>query len=176
MKNEIKEKDEDLYELSENLRLQLVVLELEDKINKYMYNTEKEDIKKKYKILRIIRVILVFLYLILVFFEKPMFCYSRTTFYNRGNKTDNECPTDLVYLNSNMFLKETIYRYIEIAFLISFVFIKVMHFKLKNIDIFKQINIYNIIQYIIFLLIFLCLIDVVLSIILDYFPLINFFC
>ena len=176
MKNEIKGKDEELYELSENLRLQLVVLELEDKINKYMYNTEKEDIKKKYKILRIIRVILVFLYLILVFFEKPMFCYSRTTFYNRGNKTDNECPTDLVYLNSNMFLKETIYRYIEIAFLISFVFIKVMHFKLKNIDIFKQINIYNIIQYIIFLLIFLCLIDVVLSIILDYFPLINFFC
>ena len=44
MKNEIKGKDEDLYELSENLRLQLVVLELEDKINKYMYNTEKEDI------------------------------------------------------------------------------------------------------------------------------------
>ena len=62
MKKVIKGKDEDLYELSENLRLQLVVLELDDKINKYMYDTQKENIKKKYRILRIIRVILVFLY------------------------------------------------------------------------------------------------------------------
>ena len=46
MKKVIKGKDEDLYELSENLRLQLVVLELEDKINKYMYDTQKENIKK----------------------------------------------------------------------------------------------------------------------------------
>ena len=176
MKKVIKGKDEDLYELSENLRLQLVVLELDDKINKYMYDTQKENIKKKYRILRIIRVILVFLYTILVFFEKPMFCYSRTTFNKRGNKTDNECPQDLVYLNSKIFIKGNIYRYIEIVFLTSFVLIKLIHFKLKKIDIFKQVNIYNVIQYIIFLFILLCLIDVILSIILDYFPLINFFC
>ena len=176
MKKVIKGKDEDLYELSENLRLQLVVLELDDKINKYMYDTQKENIKKKYRILRIIRVILVFLYTILVFFEKPMFCYSRTTFNKRGNKTDNECPPDLVYLNNKIFIKGNIYRYIEIVFLTSFVLIKLIHFKLKKIDIFKQINIYNVIQYIIFLFILLCLIDVILSIILDYFPLINFFC
>ena len=176
MKKVIKGKDEDLYELSENLRLQLVVLELDDKINKYMYDTQKEDIKKKYRILSIIRVIIVFLYTILVFFEKPMFCYSKTTFYKRGNKTDNECPPDLVYLNSKIFIKGNIYRYIEIVFLISFVFIKLMHFKLRKIDIFKQINKYNVIQYIVFLLILLCLVDIILSIILNYFPLINFFC
>ena len=176
MKKVIKGKDEDLYELSENLRLQLVVLELDDKINKYMYDTQKEDIKKKYRILSIIRVIIVFLYTILVFFEKPMFCYSKTTFYKRGNKTDNECPPDLVYLNSKIFIKGNIYRYIEIVFLISFVFIKLMHYKLRKIDIFKQVNKYNVIQYIVFLLILLCLVDIILSIILNYFPLINFFC
>ena len=130
MKKVIKGKDEDLYELSENLRLQLVVLELEDKINKYMYDTQKENIKKKYRILSIIRVILVFIYTILVFFEKPMFCYNRTTFYRKENKKDNECPTDLVYLNINIFMNGHLYRYIEIVFLASFVVIKVVHYKL----------------------------------------------
>ena len=176
MKKVIKGKDEDLYELSENLRLQLVVLELEDKINKYMYDTQKENVKKKYRILSIIRVILVFIYTILVFFEKPMFCYNRTTFYRKENKKDNECPPDLVYLNSNIFMNWHLYRYIEIVFLASFVVIKVVHYKLKKIDIFKEVNKYNIIQYIIFLLILLCLIDVILSVFFNYFPLINFFC
>ena len=176
MSNLIKEKDDDLYELSENLRLQLVVLELEDKINKYMYDTQKENIKKKYKILRIIKVISIFIYLILVFFEKPLNCYNSTTFYNIANKTNNECPEDLQYLNSSMFINEKLYRYIEIVFLISFVFMKVFHYKLKNIDLFSKINLYNIIQYIIFLLIFLCLLDIIFGMILDYFPLINFFC
>ena len=176
MSNLIKEKDDDLYELSENLRLQLVVLELEDKINKYMYDTQKQNIKKKYKLLRIIKVISIFIYLILVFFEKPLNCYNSTTFYNVANKTNNECPEDLQYLNSSMFINEKLYRYIEIVFLISFVFMKVFHYKLKNIDLFSKINLYNIIQYIIFLLIFLCLLDIIFGMILDYFPLINFFC
>ena len=175
MSNLIKEKDDDLYELSENLRLQLVVLELEDKINKYMYDTQKENIKKKYKILRIIKVISIFIYLILVFFEKPLNCYNSTTFYNIANKTNNECPEDLQYLNSSMFINEKLYRYIEIVFLISFVFMKVFHYKLKNIDLFSKINLYNIIQYIIFLLIFLCLLDIIFGMILDYFPLIFYF-
>jgi len=169
------EKDEDLYDLSEDLRLQLVVLELEDKIHKYIYDTQKDSIKKKYRVIRVAKVIIIFFYTILVFFEKPMFCYNSTTFYNRENKYDNKCPPELAYLNENIFIDESLYRYIEIVFLISFVFIKVMHFKLKNIDIFKKINLYNIIQYIIFLLILLCLIDIILSIILDYFPLMNFF-
>ena len=170
------EKDEDLYDLSEDLRLQLVVLELEDKINKYIYDTHKESMKKKYRIIRIAKGIIIFLYTILVFFEKPIFCYNSTTFYNRENKEDNKCPPDLAYLNEKLFINEFLYRYIEIVFLISFVFMKILHFKLKKIDIFKKINLYNIIQYIIFLLILLCLIDIILSLILDYYPLINFFC
>ena len=172
----MKEKDEDLYDLSEDLRLQLVVLELEDKINKYIYDTHKESMKKKYRIIRIAKGIIIFLYTILVFFEKPIFCYNSTTFYNRENKEDNKCPPDLAYLNEKLFINEFLYRYIEIVFLISFVFMKILHFKLKKIDIFKKINLYNIIQYIIFLLILLCLIDIILSLILDYYPLINFFC
>ena len=176
MTNLINDKKEDLYELSENLRLQLVVLELEDKINKYFYNLQKEDAKKKYKILRNIKFIVILSYSILVFFEKPIHCYKSTTFYSKDDKNDNECNPDLVYLNEKIFLNATLYRYIEIAFLISFVFFKIIHFRLKSIDVFKNRNSYAIIQYIIFFLILLCLIDVFLSIFLDYFPLINYFC
>ena len=176
MTNLINDKKEDLYELSENLRLQLVVLELEDKINKYFYNLQKEDAKKKYKILRNIKFIVILSYSILVFFEKPIHCYKSTTFYSKDDKNDNECNPDLVYLDEKIFLNATLYRYIEIAFLISFVFFKIIHFRLKSIDIFKNRNSYAIIQYIIFFLILLCLIDVFISIFLDYFPLINYFC
>ena len=173
--NLIKENDEDLYELSENLRLQLVVLELEDKINKYMYDTQKESIKKKYRILRFVKFIAILSYSILAFFEKPFHCYKSHTFYTKKDKKDNECNPDLVYLN-NLFLEVTLYRYIEIAFLISFVLFKLMHFKLKQINIFKKINLYAVIQYIIFSLILICILDIILSLSLDYFPLINFFC
>ena len=171
----LNEKDEDLYELSENLRLQLVVLELEDKIHKYMYDTRKEDTKKKYRILRIFKVLIVFSYSILVFLEKPLNCYKSTTFYNNKDKTDNTCSSELAYLNEDLFINQYVYRYIEIAFLITFIFLKIMHFKLKEIDIFKKIDVYAFIQYTIFVLITLCLFDITFGLILDYFPLINFF-
>ena len=173
--NLIKEKDEDLYELSENLRLQLVVLELADKINKYMYDVQKETIKKKYRILRFIKFTAILIYSILAFFEKPFHCYKSYTFYTKSDKKDNICNPDLVYLN-NLFLDVTLYRSIEIVFLISFVLFKFMHFKLKQINIFKKIDLYAVIQYIIFFLILICIIDIILSLCLDYFPLINFFC
>ena len=171
----LNEKDEDLYELSENLRLQLVVLELEDKIHKYMYDTRKEDTKKKYRILRIFKVLIVFSYSILVFLEKPLNCYKSTTFYNNKDKTDNTCSSEFAYLNEDLFINPYVYRYIEIAFLITFIFLKIMHFKLKEIDIFKKIDVYAFIQYTIFVLITLCLFDITFGLILDYFPLINFF-
>ena len=171
----LNEKDEDLYELSENLRLQLVVLELEDKIHKYVYDTRKEDTKKKYRILRIFKVLIVFSYSILVFLEKPLNCYKSTTFYNNKDKTDNTCSSELAYLNEDLFINQYVYRYIEIAFLITFIFLKIMHFKLKEIDIFKKIDVYAFIQYTIFVLITLCLFDITFGLILDYFPLINFF-
>ena len=140
-----------------------------------MQDKQKKNSKNKYRRLRIFRFIVILIYSILAFFEKPFHCYKRTTFYTNKDKNDNKCNPDLVYLNGK-FLDNTIYRSIEIAFLISFALLKIMYFKLKEIDIFKKIDLYAVIQYIIFFLIFICLIEVLLSIFLDYFPLINFFC
>jgi len=171
----LSEKDEELYELSENLRLQLVVLELQDKVIKYRYNQDKETTNKKYIILRISKITLITIYSIFVLFEKPIHCYKSTTFYSNDNKLDNECDINLQYLNSDFFINEKLYRYLELIFLISFACLKFLHFKLKKISLFTKIDTYKILQYVILGIIALCIIDIAISIQLESFPLINFF-
>ena len=171
----LSEKDEDLYELSENLRLQLVVLELQDKVIKYRYNQDNETTNKKYTIFRISKIILITIYSIFVLFEKPIHCYKSTTFYSNDNKLDNECDPNLQYLNSDFFMNEKLYRYLELFFLISFACLKFLYFKLKKISLFTKIDTYKILQYIILGIIALCIIDIAISIQLESFPLINFF-
>ena len=174
-KKTLSEEDEELYELSENLRLQLVVLELQDKVIKYRYNQDNETSNPKYLILRIFKIVLITIYSILVLFEKPIHCYKSTTFYTVGSKDNNECNPKLQYLNKDFFMNENIYRYIEILFLLSFVVIKILHYKLKHISLFQKINKYIVLQYIILGIIFICILDIIICIQFDSFPLINFF-
>ena len=174
-KKTLSEEDEELYELSENLRLQLVVLELQDKVRKYRYNQDNETSNPKYLILRIFKIALLTIYSILVLFEKPIHCYKSTTFYTVGNKDNNECNPELQYLNEDFFMNENIYRYIEILFLLSFVVIKILHYRLKHISLFQKINKFIVLQYIILGIIFICIIDIIICIQFDSFPLINFF-
>ena len=175
MTKPLSEENEELYELSENLRLQLVVFELQDKVIKYRFELEKEGMNKKYVFLRMAKIILVTIYSILVLFEKPLHCYESTTFYKNDNKTDNECDPDLQYLNEDFFMPGRLYRSLELIFLISFVIIKFIHYKLKKISLLGKINQYLIIQYIVLGIIIICFIDVVIAIRYDSFPLINFF-
>ena len=175
MSKTLSEEDEELYELSENLRLQLVVLELQNKVAKYRYDKDSETKNKKYLVLRISKIICITIYSILVLFEKPLHCYRSTTFYIKNKKPDNKCDPDLRYLNENFFMPELLYRYLELLFLISFAVIKIIHYKLKKVSLFKKINKYIILQYIILGIITLCIIDIIICIQFDSFPLINFF-
>ena len=171
----LSEEDEELYELSENLRLQLVVLELQKKVNKYRYRKDNETTNKKYTILRIAKIAAISIYSILVLFEKPIHCYRSTTFYTNKNKHDNECDPDLQYMNEDLFMDEKLYRLIELLFLISFVIMKFIHYKLKKKSLFGKIDRYIIIQYIILAIIGACFIDIIICLIFESFPLINFF-
>ena len=171
----LSEEDEELYELSENLRLQLVVLELQKKVNKYRYRKDNETTNKKYTILRIAKIAAISIYSILVLFEKPIHCYRSTTFYTNKNKHDNECDPDLQYMNEDLFMDEKLYRLIELLFLISFVIMKFIHYKLKKRSLFGKIDRYIIIQYIILAIIGVCFIDIIICLIFESFPLINFF-
>ena len=174
MSKTLKEEDEELYELSENLRLQLVVFELQDKAKKNKYKVNKQS-KVNYSILRIVRIVLITLYSILVLFEKPIHCYKSTTFYTNLTKPDNDCNDELQYLNESFFMKEMSYRFIELVFLISFIIIKLIHIRLQRKSLFRKIDSYIILQYIIFAIILICFIDITLGMRFDFFPLINFF-
>ena len=171
----ITEKDEDLYELSENLRLQLVMFEIEEKMTRSKIKNYKTN-AKKYLFIKITKTILIILYSFLVLFEKPIHCYKSTTFYKVENKTNDTCDGDLVYLNSNFFISTKLYRIIELLFLISFAFLRIFHLKLKKkISLFNKINSYSILQISIFIIITACSIDILVSFHFDYFPLINYF-
>ena len=169
----LKEEDEELYELSENLRLQLVVFEIQDKVKKRKYKEDKES-KINFMIFRAIRIVIITLYSIFVIFEKPIHCYRSTTFYTNYTKPNNTCSEELQYLNEDLFMEEVPYRSFELFFLISFVVLKIVHFRLKKMSLISKITNYIILQYIIFSIIFLCSIDIGLGLIFDYFPLINF--
>lgn len=171
----LSEEDEELYELAENLRLQLVVMEIQDKVNKFRYNRDKETTNKKYEILRMIKITLISLYSIIVLFEKPLHCYRSTTFYINDNKIDNECDMTLQYLNVDFFIPEKIYRYLELIFLISFACLKFFHFKLKKMSLLRKLDSYIVLQYSILSIITLCFIDIAVCLQFNSFPLINFF-
>ena len=116
MRKSLTKENEELYELADNLRLQLVVLEIQEKANKYKYNRDESFNDKKYLIFRIIRINLIIIYSMLVLFEKPLHCYKSTTFYTNKTKEDNKCDKDLQYLNEGFFMNETAYRIIELLF------------------------------------------------------------
>ena len=171
----LSEEDEELYELSENLRLQLVVLELQKKLNKYKYRRDNENTNKKYILLRTTKIVVIAIYSILVLFEKPLHCYKSTTFYTNDNKANNECDPTLQYLYKGFFINEKLYRFIELIFLVSFVFLKFGHFKIKKRNLFQKVDKYIILQYIILGIIALCFLDIAICIRSDSYPLINFF-
>ena len=164
----------EVLELSENLRTQLMVFEIENYIhhNKIKHSSIKEFI---YDILRKIKSIIIIFYALMVFFEIPFHCYKSTTFYTNPNKKDNECNPELQFLfPSDYFISNLYYRIIEIIILISFIIIQIILVQQrKTLDSFTEH--YQILQLVIIILIGINLIDISCSLFYDYYPLINFF-
>ena len=163
-----------VLELSENLRTQLMVFEIEKYIhqNKIKHSSIKEFI---YDILRKIKSIIIIFYALMVFFEIPFHCYKSTTFYTNPNKKDNECNPELQFLfASDYFISNIYYRIIEIIILISFIIIQIILIQQKKtLDSFTAD--YQLLQLVIMILIGINLIDISCSLFYDYYPLINFF-
>ena len=61
--------------------------------------------------MRISKINLITTHSIFVLFEKPIHCYKSTTFYSNDNKLDNECDTNMQYLNSDFFINEKYFLY-----------------------------------------------------------------
>ena len=174
--NRMPTKERAIMESVVNLKLQFILYNIRDFIRKFQIKTHPNINHKTYKILVFIRNISLFIYGIIIFFEKPWFCYDEATiplpkFFNFTRNCSNIAFVGLPFLQD--------YIIHSIEFLIQLIILIVQIFKYKNEFFLKDTNIgvnknYNIIQIILFISLFLCLIDIFISLFTGNFPIINF--
>jgi len=170
---------EEFQSLTDNLRTQLVIFDIGSYIhkNKLLYSTIK---KKLYYILRIIKPIFLYLYSFMPFFEIPLHCYKKTTFNLNAKNNENprqyceEQNFQLIFNSTDYYLNDTIYRFIEIFFLTSFLTIQIIFIHEKK-TLNSLTKSYERIELILFGCIILSFLDIVFGLLFNYYPLINFF-
>ena len=170
-------KIEEFQSLTDNLRTQLVIFDIGSYIHKniLLYSSIK---KKLYYILRIIKPIFLYLYSFMPFFEIPLHCYNKTTFkltakYEKPREKCNNLNLQLIF-DTDYYLDETIYRFIEIFFLTSFLIIQIIFINEKK-TLNSLTKTYARIEFILFICLVLSFLDIVLGLLFQYYPLINFF-
>ena len=169
---------EEFQSLTDNLRTQLVIFDIGSYIhkNKLLYSTIK---KKLYYLLRIIKPIFLYLYSFMPFFEIPFHCYKKTTFkltsdYENPRKYCKELELQLIFNSTDYYLNETIYRFLEIFFLTSFLVIQIIFIHEKK-TLNSLTKSYERIEFILFTCIILSFLDICFGLLFNYYPLINFF-
>lgn len=160
-----------------NLKSQYILFNIRDYIRRYHIQANPKINTTTYKIIRFIRNISLFIYGILMFFEKPWFCYEHATiplpsFFQFSKDCDNK-----IVFNGFPFINHYAIRSIEIT--ITLIILIAQSFKYRNEYLLKKTNIgmnkhYNIIQVILFISLLFCVVDLIISIITMRFPIINF--
>ena len=160
-----------------NLKSQYILFNIRDFIRRYHIQANPKINTTTYKIIRFIRNISLFIYGILMFFEKPWFCYEHATiplpsFFQFSKDCDNK-----IVFNGFPFINHYAIRSIEIT--ITLIILIAQSFKYRNEYLLKKTNIgmnkhYNIIQVILFISLLFCVVDLIISIITMRFPIINF--
>ncbi len=171
-KDEIKNISKEILisELISDIRTQHAIFEIRNYINEQLTFNIKEISYTVYKNLRKIKSIGLFFYFFLVFFEEPWFCKEKNTLFikPRGN-----CSPPMAFANFYR-LNTYVYRAIELSLLFTFLIVQSKLFKQRLLI--KNINKpYIIIQNILFVLLLLCVIDIIIGLIFTRFPMLNFF-
>ena len=158
-----------ISELISDIRTQHAIFEIRNYINEQLTFNIKEISYSVYKNLRKIKSIGLFLYFFLVFFEEPWFCKNNTLFIKpRGN-----CSPPMAFANFYR-LNTYVYRTIELLLLFTFLIVQRQLYQQRLLI--KNINKpYIIIQNILFVLLILCVIDIIVGLITSRFPMLNFF-
>ena len=166
-----------IMQLVLNLKTQYIVYNIRDFIRKYQINENPNINSKFHKIIRFTRNITLFIYGLIMFFEKPWFCYYKATIplpsYFNFSK---DCENKIAFVGLPFFNHYFI-RILEL--LITLIIIITQLTKYKNEYLLKNTNIginksYNIIQIILFISLLLCIIDLIISLATGYFPIMNF--
>ena len=171
-------KVEEFQSLTDNLRTQLVIFDIGSYIHKnvLLYSSIKKNL---YHFLRIIKPLFLYTYSFMPFFEIPLHCYNKTTFklkakYKNPREHCEELNLQLIFNTTDYYLDETIYRFIEIFFLTSFLIIQIIFINEKK-TLNSLTKTYARIEFVLFSCIVLSFLDIVLGLLFQYYPLINFF-
>ena len=172
-------REEAIKELITNLKTQYIIFNIRNFVRNYQIKSNPNIDQKVYKISLHIRNISLYLYGFLMLFERPWFCYKGTTIPlpNAFNFIEN-CDENVVFANVPFIYNEVL-RVIEILFTLIIAVTQIFKYKIEYAlrDTNTGVNrVYNIIQVFLFISLFLCLFDSILSLIVRKFPIINFMC
>ena len=173
-----KSKKKVIEELVTNLKTQYVLYNIKYFIRKYLIRINPEINTKSYKILRIIRNISLFVYGILMFFEKPWFCYKGTTLPLPLKFQPQNCTNNIITFSKIPFIDSIILRSVEIIITIIIIVTQILKYKdeyylltLNNETMDKS---YKIMKIASLIAIVICLIDSFVAVITGLFPIVNF--
>ena len=156
-------------DLINNLRTQLALFQIYNFTRRHVISSNKQIKYVAYRNLRKIKSFCLFIYVFMVFFEKPFYCFKNSTL---PFIPPTECNDNVAFMSLPQ-IKESIYRTVELLLLLSFMAIQlIFHRERKALGNFTK-N-YHIIQIILYSLMTISLIDIIIGLIFDIFPLINF--
>ena len=159
-----------------NLKIQYIIFNIRDFVRKYQIDTNPNINSKLHKILRFIRNINLFINGILMFFERPWYCYDKAALpLPHYFKFSRDC--DKIAFSGIPFINNKTLRLIEIFITLTIFIIQII--KYKNEYFLRHTNIgvskiYNIIQIISFFSLFLCIVDLIKALCSGDFPILNF--
>ena len=168
-----------IKELITNLRTQYIIFNIRNFVRSFEISENPNINKKTYKISILMRNMSLYIYGFIMLFEKPWFCYKDTTIPLPNSFKFIENCDDKVIFNNVPFIYNNILRVIEIILTLSISITQIIKYKVEYS--LKQSNtgvnkFYNIIQVMLFISLLLCLVDSIVSICLQKFPIINFIC
>ena len=172
-------REEAIKELITNLKTQYIIFNIRNFVRNYQIHANPDINQKNYKIALHLRNMSLYIYGVIMLFEKPWFCSKGTTIPLPSSfKFIEDCNQNIVFADVP-FIPNEILRVIEILFTLIIAVTQIFKYKIEKS--LKETNtgvnkVYNIIQIILFISLFLCITDSTYSLIVKKFPLINFLC
>ena len=172
-------KEEAIKELITNLKTQYILFKVKTFVRKFQIASDDSLNKNNYKIAIILRNISIYIYGLIMLFERPWFCHDSTTIpLPKSFKFIENCEENIAF-SKIPFIYSGVLRGIEIFLTIIIAFAQIIkyniEFGLRNTNTGAN-KIYNMIQFILYISLFLCFADSTYSLFSKKFPIINFLC
>ena len=168
-----------IKEVITNLKTQYILFNIKNFITNYQIYENPKINMILYKISLLLRNIILCIYGLIMLFERPWFCCNGTTISlsSRFNFIE-DCEKDVVF--SDMpFINDDAIRTLELLFTLTLIITQIIKFKVECSlrETLTEINrTYIILQIFLIISLGLCVIDLIISLIKEKFPIINFLC